>query len=313
MQLANMRLTGEADVEALQALVAKLGDGSKPTSLDVIGSADPTLAQILEFILGRTRYFTLHEKGIQVFEDAKDQIEELYPVHTGYGLIYALQRADRQFKDISGKSRIDFDNKGDLVNYGKHPDYSTSLDLSGLNGPSDLVSLEEALAAVNMPIERVKELTAAEHLEAADQRQLDILLAIHRAPVIAGFSSIYDMLTYTEYGNAIDINAGKVDHIGFVATIRPLYEQNVFVTVENSGSSPTESVVDQINNEQQRQNRISVDSSHGGSGEALVLIKQLMTLLNHTRPEVPDNMTFYAGYRKYGQQGFRVRTGFQSI
>ena len=313
MQLAHMLMEQASDSDGLAALQQLLQDGKKPNAKELLKLTNSTLAELLDFVLGRARYFSLHEGGIQIFEDAKDQMEELYPVHTGYALIYALERAHKQFKDLSGKNRIDYDDTNSLKNYGKHPDYRTTLDLRHLNGPQDLVSLDEALAAINLPIDRVRELIAASDLAPTDQRQLDILTAIHRAPVIAGFSTLFDMIAFTEYGNALDINAGSAEPIEFQATVNALFDQNVFITIENTGQSPSEKVVDQINDPAKRSRKIGVDSDHGGSGEALVLVKQLMNLLNHTRTETPDTMTFYAGYRKYAQKGFRVRTGFQSI
>jgi hypothetical protein len=311
MQLAQGLMSSPANTQHISELNEEILEGFKPSVRDVIRRADPTIAEILEFVLSRVRYFTLHEEGIRIFEDARDQIEELYPVHTGYGLVYALERASKQFHLLSGKSRIDFEHSTELRNYGLHPAYSTSLDLTGLNGPHD-VSLEEAIEVIKLPIDTVKALIDAPHLEEDDQRRLTILTAIHRAPVIAGFSTLFDMIAFTEFGNALDINAGD-EPITFTGTVKPIYGQNVFIGIDNSGKDPNEKIVEQINDVKKRLNKIGVKSDHGGSGEALALIKQLMSLLNHSRDDFPDIMIFYAGYRRTAQKGFRVRTGFKTI
>lgn len=309
LQIADMFGKMPVDIDNLiHQLQTHQEQGSVVSNLDVARLSDNSFGEVLQFLLTRSSYFATHQQSITIFREAQNQLEELYPVHVGYGVIHALKTADKQYKSMSGKKKVEYDETGTLVAKGEHPHYSTLIDLSYLGGPNN-VSLEEAITANELPIHDVKTLLASQELSPEEQRQLSVLLAIHRAPVVAGFSTLFDILTFVHYGNAVDINTDQ-EEITFTATIQPSQRASyTALSIENTGQNAPANIIEAINNP----DTVRVASSHNGSGEALLIIERLSRLLNHTRPKLGRHRRFYAGYRTNKKAGFRLRVGLQSV
>lgn len=308
LQLADLQSKKTLTAEAIAALTTMLVEGKPITNIDALQTMDSGFADLILNLMSRWRFYVKRNIEIKSFETARDEFQQLYPVHAGYALVEALKQSVDPYKELFGKEKIDV--RGGVVQtVGVHPELDISINLSYLGGPAD-TTLDEAIAAVSLNINEVQRLVSSGALEEAEERLRSILLAIHRCPVVAGFSKIFDIAALVEIGNAIDINVKEEQtRIKLVASLIPSTDRVTHFVIENEGETPTPSVVEQINNRNTRQ----VSSTHDGSGEALKIIQAFGAVLNRSQKQLDPRRVFHAGTRPSQQPGFYQQIALQIV